>query len=164
MTLRCVKFPSLRVKFSLQFDSPDSHSNRVKPSLKEISRELHSFIYYSSRNILFAQTYADLEPKWNERMTKLRRYGLTQQPIVIAIGTIENITAAYIAINENQYESPTILDAVDRCFKSFFALNAEYPSDSKPVWEFIQRIYGIDFPKRQKISPDALLVWKSIHE
>lgn len=41
----------------------------------------------------------------------------------------------------------SVLAAVDICFKSFWALQAKYPSQSGPIWTFIQQgIYEIYTP------------------
>lgn len=105
-----------------------------------------------------------MEPCWDQRLEKLRKYGLTQQPIVIAIGAVTNITDVYVSINSIKYKCSDLIEGVDCCFKSFFALNAEYSSDSRPVWEFLQRIYGIPFSAWDKLNTNASIVWKNIEK
>jgi len=49
------------------------------------------------------------------------------QPYIIVVGNVKNsITAAYVCINNNLWKVGSVLQAVDVCFKSFFALDAEY--------------------------------------
>jgi len=64
----------------------------------------------------------------------------TVQPYIIVIGNVENsITAAYVCTNNNLWKVGSVLQAVDVCFKSFFALDAEYQVEAYHLWLFIQR-------------------------
>jgi len=64
----------------------------------------------------------------------------TVQPYIIVVGNMENsITAAYVCINNNLWKVGSVLQAVDVCFKSFFALDAEYQVEAYHLWLFIQR-------------------------
>lgn len=66
---------------------------------------------------------------------------MTAQPLVVFI---EEISEAYLCIDNVKYKVSTALKAIDTCFKSIIALNAEYPKECDPVWIFIQNyIYEI---------------------
>jgi len=69
----------------------------------------------------------------------------TVQPYIIVVGNVENsITAAYVCINNNLWKLGSVLQAVDVCFKSFFALDAEYQVEAYNLWLFIQKaLYDI---------------------
>lgn len=69
----------------------------------------------------------------------------TVQPYVIVVGDVDNsITAAYVCINSNLWKVGSVLQAVDVCFKSFFALDAEYQVQVYHLWLFVQRaLYDI---------------------
>lgn len=43
-------------------------------------------------------------------------------------------------INNITYEMPTISKAVEACLKAIFVLNAEYPKESRHVWQFVQTV------------------------
>jgi len=69
----------------------------------------------------------------------------TVQPYIIVLGNVENsITAAYVCINNDLWKVGSVLQAVDVCFKSFFALDAEYQVEAYHLRLFIQRaLYDI---------------------
>jgi len=55
-----------------------------------------------------------------------------------------SITAAYVCNNNNLWKVGSVLQAVDVCFKLFFALDAEYQAEAYHLWLFIQRaLYDI---------------------
>ncbi|XP_017481232.1 PREDICTED: uncharacterized protein LOC108370410 [Rhagoletis zephyria] len=69
----------------------------------------------------------------------------TLQPSIILIGTsYENITAAYVVVNETLFLFETALLAIDACFKITQSLNCAYADACKPIWTFIQKyVYEI---------------------
>lgn len=114
---------------------------------------------------LISQNIADLEPKLQKRKEKLEAYGLTFQPIVVAVGSILSLTSFYVFVNDVKYTLTSLMNAVDLCFQVFFALDAMYPVESEIVWYFLQQyIYGITNNKESRnfISVDA--VWHDVQE
>lgn len=114
---------------------------------------------------LIFQNIADLEPKLQKRKEKLEAYGLTFQPIVVAVGSILSLTSFYVFVNDVKYTLTSLMNAVDLCFQVFFALDAMYPVESEIVWYFLQQyIYGITNNKESRnfISVDA--VWHDVQE
>ena len=106
-----------------------------------------------------------MEPKLQKRKDKLEVFGATLQPMVVAIGSIVNLTNFYVIINNIKHESTSLIDAINLCFQAFFALDAKYPIDSEIVWYFLQyHIYGIMDEKymRHFISVDT--VWHDLQE
>ncbi|XP_011698854.1 PREDICTED: uncharacterized protein LOC105456480 [Wasmannia auropunctata] len=74
----------------------------------------------------------------------MKKYSLTLQPFIVAIGPLEKLEAVYVVINDEKYVFQDVTHSVDFCFKSFFALKAEYPVSCKLVWTYIQKeIYGV---------------------
>ena len=61
---------------------------------------------------------------------------LTLQPVTV--GSVFNIQQTYVVINDTWYETKSILEAASSTLKSFFALDCEYPENSKNIWLFIQ--------------------------
>lgn len=78
--------------------------------------------------------------------------------MVIAVGSIVNLTSFYVIVNDVKYTSTTLMNAVNLCFQSFFALDAKYLVDSEMVWYFLQYyVYKITNGKntRNFISVDT---------
>lgn len=69
---------------------------------------------------------------------------MTAQPLAVVIGQLEEISEAFVCVDNIKYKVSTPLKAIDTCFKIIIALNAEYPRECDPVWTFIQKyIYEI---------------------
>ncbi|EFN77041.1 hypothetical protein EAI_10271, partial [Harpegnathos saltator] len=105
---------------------------------------------------------ADLEPKLQKRREKLEIYGLTLQPTVVIVGSIVHLTSFYVIVNNVKYASTSVMNAINLCFQTFFALNASYPADSEVVWYFLQkRVYSIT---KQKYQPNFITVDTTWHD
>lgn len=50
-----------------------------------------------------------------------------------------SLTAYYVQVDLIRYQLNSVIKALDVCFKSFFALDANFPGESYSVWLFIQR-------------------------
>lgn len=92
---------------------------------------------------------AHLDASITLRKEKMASLGFSVQPYIVIIGpTVAEIHTRYIIINNVKYSSKTdvrydstsIINAVDTCFKILFALNAAYPSECANVWFFIQKV------------------------
>jgi len=74
---------------------------------------------------------------------KASTFGLTVQPYVTLLCSDPSnefiVAASYVIINKFVYSVETPLKAVDICFKTFFALNLNYPKESNHIWQFIQQ-------------------------
>lgn len=72
---------------------------------------------------------------------------LKQQPIPVIVGPIVQIEASYIIIGNKAYECDSLLDSVDKAFKTCYALDCCYPPNSNFLWMFLQKAYyNIDNP------------------
>lgn len=84
----------------------------------------------------------------------------TVQPYVIVVGDIKHsITAAYVCINSCLWKVGSVLQAVDVCFKSFFALDAEYQAEAYHLWLFVQRaLYDVYLPDERSVTNVTTLI------
>lgn len=70
----------------------------------------------------------------------------TVQPYIIIVGDVkDSITAAYVCINSCLWKVGSVLQAVDICFKLFFALDTEYQAEAYHLWLFVQRVLCMIF-------------------
>jgi hypothetical protein len=76
----------------------------------------------------------------------------TVQPFVLALGDRSGPSQAFVIIERNAIEFPSLLKAVDCCFKVFYVLDVAYPTNCQIVWEFLQDLV-YDMPVRKGHSP-----------
>lgn len=85
--------------------------------------------------------------------------------MLVAVGSIVNLTDFYVIINNIIYVCTSLIGAVDLCFQAFFALDAKYPVDSEMVWYFLQyHVYGITNAKYTRHFVSVDIVWHNIEE
>ncbi|XP_063698588.1 uncharacterized protein LOC134829450 [Culicoides brevitarsis] len=94
---------------------------------------------------LYAKTFGELQTKMTDRKAKLNKLSLPILPLIGAIGdSFGDLQRNFVIINNIFYEFPSLIDAVDACFKIFIALKAEYPPEGHNFWAFIQKfVYQI---------------------
>ncbi|KAE8738601.1 hypothetical protein FOCC_FOCC015915 [Frankliniella occidentalis] len=94
-----------------------------------------------SRNsfILHTKTLASLKDDLRAREAKNKRYQLRTQPIIVAVGSSYSKIDYYVSVCKCLYKVNNCFEALDSCFKAFFALHAEYPFESEQIWLLIQR-------------------------
>ena len=87
-----------------------------------------------------------------KRRTVLAKYHHTLQPFVAAIGRPKQLPRQYLIIIDKQtYETKSAVEALDACFKIFFAVNSKYPSECRHLWLIIQRcVYQYEDPADYK--------------
>ncbi|XP_052126548.1 uncharacterized protein LOC127750053 [Frankliniella occidentalis] len=95
--------------------------------------------------ILHVTAFAALKDVLKNRDLKYKNYGLRTQPFIVVVGgTPSTITDYYVSISPRLYKVHNCLEALDACFKSIFALHAEYPEESEQLWLLIRRcVYKI---------------------
>lgn len=82
--------------------------------------------------------------------------------MVVIVGSIVHLTSFYVIVNDVKYASTSVMNAINLCFQSFFALNASYPADSEVIWYFLQQhVYGIT---KQKYQPNFITVDATWHD
>lgn len=91
------------------------------------------------------QNFSDLRNSLSTRVKKLNEYGLSPQPLPIANGpTLDNVTQYLVSINGREYELESAKAAVDITFRSFYALQLQYPREAEYSWMFLENeIYYI---------------------
>lgn len=87
------------------------------------------------------------------------------QPIPVIIGKNEaNITESYVYIDNFPYKVESPLRAVDVCFKTYHALHASYPFQSRQPWLFLQQaIYKFKTEWDEHVPSVATLVNEYLH-
>lgn len=80
------------------------------------------------------------------------------QPRIYLVGQLQTATA-HLHIGDYYYVFANAVEAFDVCFKSFHALNVEYPAVIKFVWLLVQEgLYGISKASDKNSSAVATLV------
>ncbi|CAH0547426.1 unnamed protein product [Brassicogethes aeneus] len=106
-----------------------------KPSLPE------------SRDGLFVHVNiaGDIERAKKNRTDFMYRKNLTVQPYVLIVGpSLSNVSCSYVIINEHMYKTPSVLSALDICFKAYKVLDAKYSYECQHLWLLIQwHIYNL---------------------
>lgn len=76
------------------------------------------------------------------------------QPYLLVEGPeLSKIRNTYIVIDKVRFHLNSTLKGLDTLFKSFFALNIEYPVQSQHIWHLIQEvIYEIPVPSGSKVT------------
>ncbi|XP_025201441.1 uncharacterized protein LOC112598971, partial [Melanaphis sacchari] len=108
-----------------------------RPSKLEIKQ---GFIHYIND---ISQLREIDDAKW----AKNKLLKLTVQPYMVFVGPelgtqdrLE-VSSFYVVINQNFFKLESALKAVDICFKSFFMLHLNYPTESEQIWQFIQQFF-----------------------
>ncbi|XP_035701856.1 uncharacterized protein LOC118433733 [Folsomia candida] len=77
-----------------------------------------------------------------------------RQPFVICVGNLANleIKDVFVMLERKLIKSPTMMSAVDLCFKLFHVLKLKFPDECYPVWSFFDHcVYQI----KEIVSPPA---------
>ncbi|KAK3929469.1 Required for respiratory growth protein 7, mitochondrial [Frankliniella fusca] len=115
---------------------------RGRGNCKSANKEICSPTSARSAFLLHITTPNDLTRQVHNYMATLYKEKRLFQPIIILVGpSLSEISASYVQIQDVRYYVRTPLAAVDVCFKSFFALDLQYPSLAYPIWLFIQKFF-----------------------
>ncbi|KAF7994326.1 hypothetical protein HCN44_003416 [Aphidius gifuensis] len=90
----------------------------------------------------------DLDAKLLKKKKFLEQFKLSNQPVVVVIGSdVKTIKKSIVVINNINYEAKSTLEAIDIAFKSFFSLQIKYPEIAENIWRAIQeKFYEIHVP------------------
>ena len=78
----------------------------------------------------------------------------SETPFVLIVGSQEDHIQTFVVIDGVGLEQPSLLKAVDVCFKLFYILDIHYPWQCSTTWEFIQKVlFGIEDKHKGKTSP-----------
>ena len=99
-----------------------------------------------------------MDAKLQQRKKNLESKGLLVQPVIVVVGD-KQIEESYALINGISYLCDSPLKAANTVFKSFYALQLQYPRESQFPWMVIQhRIYGIKGETDSEFSTVATLI------
>ncbi|KAL7291862.1 hypothetical protein TKK_0014424 [Trichogramma kaykai] len=105
-------------------------SEPIRLSMRE-RRE--SFIFH-------VEIVGEVEKKLLDYKNRLNKSKSAFQPLIVAAGSIYEIQKYYLAVNKKLYEIDSCMEAIIVVLKVYFALDCEYPLNTKPIWTFLQRI------------------------
>lgn len=118
--------------------------NQWKPSISECKDSI----------VMHAVLSADTINIQERRKEAMRNVGMTVQPFIIAVGlTLSEIDSFYVCIDTVLYKVPSILKALEICFKSFHVFDAVYPPESEHLWLLLQRVLFKFSTKWDKMTP-----------
>lgn len=97
--------------------------------------------------IIIVKSHADLKNAVAERKEHYARLKLPFQPVTVVVFSGEKVSNSYVITEDTEYLVTSPMVAIDVCFKCIFALNAQYPVESKLAWLYIQtNLYEIETP------------------
>ncbi|XP_011859109.1 PREDICTED: uncharacterized protein LOC105556622 [Vollenhovia emeryi] len=118
--------------------------NQWKPSISECKDSI----------IVHAVVSADTINIQERRREVMKKLGLTLQPFIIVVGpTLSEISSFYVCVDKVLYKVPSVLKALEICFKCFHVLNAVYPPESEHLWLLLQRSLFMFSTKWDKMAP-----------
>ncbi len=80
-------------------------------------------------------------------------------PHILTLGDRLNPSQFFVVTNGKALEKPTLLSAVDSCFKFFYIMDIdiEYPWECHTCWEFLQKsIFKLEGKSSRKTSPSVI--------
>lgn len=79
----------------------------------------------------------------------MKTKGITNQPLIIAVGPLEKLTHFYVSLDDFLYKVNSFKKALSIAYKIYQVLDIQYPKGGKQVWEFIQA-YFFETPLKGK--------------
>ncbi|XP_014873056.1 uncharacterized protein LOC106936514, partial [Poecilia latipinna] len=89
-------------------------------------------------NLEVQQAFIDVQPIGTNMMEYLGT--ATEHPRVLMLGDRYCCSQAFVVINGTALEYPSLLGAVDGCFKLFFVFDVSYPKSCIQIWDFLQTV------------------------
>ena len=69
----------------------------------------------------------------------------TSQPTPVTVGTLMNIEACYISVNDALYKTKNCIEAITLTFKIHFTINYAYPKRSRSLWRLFEKgVFGMN--------------------
>ncbi|KAK3920175.1 Cyclin-A1 [Frankliniella fusca] len=119
------------------------NSEKHKPSVVEVRLAF----------IVRVNSAGDLNNQIRKLKDRMSKAGGQLQPFIAVVGERPNFTSLYVCLDSHLYKVKSIKEAVDLCFKTFYALNCNYPPESEHIWQFFQRyFYKITLTKQVNIT------------
>jgi hypothetical protein len=91
------------------------------------------------------------------RRDRLFSMGERMQPMVVLVGELSAVTAAYVVLDTTIWKVQSALKAVDICFKAYHVLHAQYPVESH-AWMLLQQVIYSLRTKWDVVSPTVTAV------
>ncbi|CAB4019527.1 Hypothetical predicted protein, partial [Paramuricea clavata] len=89
----------------------------------------------------------------------------SRSPFILAIGARESPNQVFVVVDGQGLEQPSLVKAVDVCFKLFYILDVHYPWQCAVTWEFIQKVlYGIEDKLKGKTSPAVIAMRAALNK
>ncbi|XP_068902975.1 uncharacterized protein [Tenebrio molitor] len=140
------------IKFLVLFETVSNNASKVvkkggktywKPTVAESQEGF----------ILHVKAPSNIHDAIEAKRTKMASFGMTVQPYIIIVGpTFYDIQTVHLYIHDILYTVPTLLKAVDVCFKSFIVFDLQYPLEAEHIWFLIQWIiYDIHLKSDKKL-------------
>jgi hypothetical protein len=101
---------------------------------------------------MFVQLANQVREVVSRRRERLYALGERMQPMVVLVGELSAISAAYVVLDDTTWLVPTAVKAVDICFKAYHVLHAQYPVESH-AWMLLQRLVYCISTKWDIVSP-----------
>ncbi|XP_027899101.1 uncharacterized protein LOC114160639 [Xiphophorus couchianus] len=114
-------------------------------ALQLLPKLLHAVPYRVGRkvvrpsNLEVQQAFIDVQPI-GTNMVEYLGSTATEHPRVLMLGDRYCCSQAFVVINGTALEYPSLLWAVDGCFKSFFVFDVSYPKSCIQTWDFLQTV------------------------
>ena len=90
---------------------------------------------------------------------------MTYQPQVILVGpNLAEIQTCYIQVDNERYLMPSVLEAMDGCYKLIHVLSAEYSKVCLQSWYLLQRCVFECRCQEDSITSDLLRIEQSLNE
>ncbi|XP_066597095.1 uncharacterized protein [Prorops nasuta] len=91
------------------------------------------------------KTSVDVEAAISRREKKMKKLGMTVQPfIIVQSTTLDKVDKIFVSISSHIYDVPSMIKALEVCFKSFIVFDLSYPPEGEHLWTYIQwMIYDI---------------------
>ncbi|XP_066600970.1 uncharacterized protein [Prorops nasuta] len=121
-----------------------TRKKHFKPSMAECEESI----------IVHVTIAGDVTRVREEKARAMQQLGLTVQPYIIVVGpSLKDIYTTFVCVDTILYTVPTVLKAIDICFKTFHTFDANYPSQSEHIWYLIQlELYKFTTRYDKKIS------------
>lgn len=91
---------------------------------------------------------------------RLREKGLTRQPCMVVVGpSFTQMQAVVVAVDKISYRVPTVQEAFDVWFKSFYVFDASFPPESKHLCYLFQRgLYKFETPRDEQCPYTSTII------
>ncbi|KAF1372109.1 hypothetical protein PFLUV_G00261510 [Perca fluviatilis] len=98
------------------------------------------------------KAFIDEQPVGTNIAEYLTKRTSTEVPHVLLLEDRHQFSQAFVIVHGHALEHPSLLGAVDACFKAFYVFDVQYPRSCAQVWEFLQTIYGIPGHVRSSVQ------------